>query len=220
MKNLKSYSGFLNEGLFDVIKDSIFGKTNTNIPTVSSTPKEMNTDDLLHLVAEKMKSGDSNPVYIHTKNSNTSETYVMGELSHNLEKFGLSSDGRGKIEAGQNQYSSAILDGAIFKKDTQSFIDGLNNILINNQRAGAKSVIEIQSFSVLSEEIRNVVLGMIKTKKTAQYQLQNGDFFILGDIDGVYGSKDSSQEISKTLGPNSFFNLVQDYTPTTNEQGF
>lgn len=220
MKNLKSYSGFLNEGIFDILKDSIFGKAEQKMPTTSSVPKEMNTEDLLRLVSDKMKSGDSNTIYIYTKNANTSEMYVMGELTHNPEKFGLSVGANNVFEANQNQYSSAILDGSLFKKDTQGFIDGLNNILINNQRSGSKSVIEIQSFSVLSEEIRNAVFNIIKTKKTAQYQLQNGDFFILGDIEGVYGSKDSSQEIAKNLGSLGFFNLTQDYTHLNNEQSF
>jgi len=205
MQKLKHYSEFIiKEGIIDDL-------LRTSKENAKSKILNFNTEELLSAISDKIKTADSSTVYIFSKNMQDHRTYILGELSENINKFSLTVD-RGKIKAGNNIYSTAILDASSFKGDVTGFTDTLYKIMSNNQRNGCKNAIEIENFSLLNDEIKKVIINSIKNKKIEQYLIQDGDFFILGDIEGVSGTKNSSEEISGLLGSENFYNILHNFT--------
>jgi len=195
MENLKNYNQFrINEAesLLDILTGGGEKSDKTQIGS-----KDTNTQELLSEIVEKIKSGDTNPIYVFNTVNIDESFYITGEVFNEAEILGFDKDPQdGLLITNKGKYSYCILNCTKVNSDLEIIKDQLRQLMGKNQASGIKTMIEVTNISFLDTNSMKGLSELISSRKINGVSLTDGDFFILTDNNN---SKKGGKNLTKSI---------------------
>jgi hypothetical protein len=210
MKKMKKYKNFLSEGNFieDFVK-SVIGGEEQKGKVLRSEVLNFNTPSFFNWMSEKIKRGDTQPLYVFNSVNSPNPFYVMSEFHEESKTYGFEEDENGNIIAGGKKYSYCIFNCSKIDSFSSDFlISDLNKILSKNSEDFKSTIIEVTNFSALGESDKKIFNNLVESRKVGDYDLKPGEFFIFSDnSNSKKGGKDESSQLG-SIFPNTKFYII------------
>lgn len=211
MKKMKGYKNFLSEGNFieDFLKD-VVGKEDQKKEILQKEVLSFDTSSFFGWIADKIKKGDSSPVYVFNSVNKKTPFYVMSEFHDDSKMYGFEEDESGNIVIGGKKYSYCIFNCSKIESFSIDFlISDLNKILSKNSQEGKKTIIEITNFSSLNEENQKIFNQMVGERSIGGQDLDEGEFFIFSDNSNSGKGGKNLSDIIPTIFPSVSFDIIE-----------
>lgn len=216
MKKMKRYKNFLNEGNFieDFVKD-VIGNKDQKDKVLKSEILNFNTQALFNWMAEKIKRGDDQPLYVFNSVNSKEPFYVMADFHEESKSYGFEEDENGNIVAGGKKYSYCIFNCSKIDSFSPDFlISDLNKILSKNSQDSKNTIIEVTNFSALDPEEKKIFNSFVESRKIGDYDLNPGEFFIFSDnTNSKKGGKDESSNLGSIFPNTKFYIIGHKFSP-------